>query len=427
MTTVSRWFPAALLLACLQFAAAAAQARNPDSLPTPFGVRFHAAQLPVAEALPPRQSTPEEDAWEQRVREVEYRNGPYGQGIAETLLDAGNYFASRGDFQNALSYWRRSVHLVRVNEGLYSPLQLPALNSQLDIYLRLGDFEAADGVKSYLFFLARRQYPEGDPALVAATVDWLEWRRQQWLRAPNGDEPRPLLTLWRQLDQRTREDDTRTLSLAELAPLTYAQIDLLYVVSTEDFGIDRETEMMLGRGGASADAALDLDKAQIQALQESAYARGRKRLELLLERAAEADDTLELARANRVLGDWHLWYGSSKRAAPHYRDSWQQLAALQRLDLQQAWYGAPVELPAGNIMWAPRSPLEADNSVTVLARFDVDARGRPRNVESMPLDPEREARAVRLTRLLRGSRMRPRLDAGEMVDTTALEREYRVP
>ena len=427
MTIVSRYFPAALLLLCMPLAAATAQARNPDSLPTPFGVRFHAADVPVAEPLPPRQSTPEEDAWEQRVREVEYRNGPYGQGIAETLLDAGNYFASRGDFQSALSYWRRSVHLVRVNEGLYSPLQLPALNSQLETYLRLGDYEAADGVKSYLFFLARRQHPQGDPALMAATVDWIEWRRQQWLRSPNADEPRPLLTLWRQLDQQTREDDTRTLALEELAPLTHAQIDLLYVVSAEDFGIDRETEMMLGRGAANADAALDLDRAQIQALQDSAYPRGRKRLELLLERAAEAGDLLEQARAHRALGDWHLWYGSSKRAAPHYRDSWRQLDELQRLDLQHAWYGAPVELPAGNIMWAPRSPLEGDDSVPVVARFDVDARGRPRNVESEPRDPEREARAVRLTRLLRGSRMRPRLDAGEMVDTTALEREYRVP
>ncbi len=418
---------AVTLTATLLLATVAAQARDRNALPTPFGVRFYPADVPVAEPLPPRQGTPEEDAWEQRVREAEYRNGPYGQGIAETLLDAANYFASRGDYQSALSYWRRSVHLVRVNEGLYSPLQLPALQSQLDTYLRLGDYEAADGVKSYLYFLARRRYPEGDPSLVAATVDWIEWRRRQWLRSPNPEEPRPLLTLWRLLDQQTREDETHTLSLEELAPLTYAQIDLLYVVGSEDFGIDRETEMMLGRGAASADAALDLDRAQIQAMQDSSYARGRKRLELLLERAGEAGDTLEQARANRALGDWHLWYGSSKRAAPHYRESWHQLDTLERPDLQQAWYSAPVELPAGDIMWVPRSALEGDKSVPVTARFDVDARGRPRNVETEPRDPEREARAVRLNRLLRGSRLRPRLEAGEMVETIALEKEYRVP
>ncbi len=402
------------------------EARDPDSLPTPFGVDFHAPDVPVAEPLPPRRSAPESDAWEQRIREAEYADGPYGQNIAETVLDAANYFAGRGDYRTALALWRRSVHLVRVNEGLYSPLQLPTLKRQLDVYLRLGDYQSAEEVKSYLYFLARQHYPPGDPALLAATLDWIEWRRQQWLRAPNPDQPKPLMSLWRELSRLTKEDDTRVLSLAELAPLTYAQIDLLYVIGTTDFGIDRETEMMLGRGAAAAEAALDIDRAQAQALQDAGSARGRKRLELLLERAAEAGDIMEQARANRVLGDWYLWNGSSKRAAPHYRASWQQLAELGELDLQREWYAGPVELPAGNIMWVSQS-AEGSNSVPVIARFDVDARGRPRNVETVPLDPAREAYGFRLTRLLRDSRFRPRLESGEMVATKGLERKYRVP
>ncbi len=408
-----------------------ADARDHRSLPSPHGERFYAATLPQTlpglEPLPPRQSAPETEAWKQRIREAEYANGPYGQGIAETLLDAANYFASRGDYLSALAHWRRSVHLVRVNEGLYSPLQLPALSSQLDMHLRLGDFESAGEVKSYLYFLARRHYEPGDPELVAAAVDWIEWRRQQWLRAPNPEQPRDLLSLWRELDRHTREDESRVLGLSELAALTYAQINVLYVVGTEDFGIDRETEMMLGRGPASADAALDIDRAQIQALQDAAYARGRQRLELLLERAAEAGDGLEQARANRALGDWYLWHGSSRRAAPHYRDSWHQLQALSLPELQQEWYASPMELPADNVMWVPPSPLEGDGSARVLARFDVDERGRPRGVETEPVDPERDAQAIRLTRLLRDSRFRPRLEAGEMVVTRSLEREYRVP
>ncbi len=401
--------------------------RDPDSLPAPFGVRFHAPYVPVVEPLPPRQSAPETDAWEQRIRAAEYSNGPYGQGIAETLQDAANYFVSRGDFPTALAHWRRAVHLIRVNEGLYSPLQLPALARQLDIYLRLGDFEAADEIRSYQYFLARRQYPPGDPALVAATLDWLEWRRLQWLREPDGEEPRPLLSLWRELDRLTSEEAILSLELADLARLTYAQIELLYVVGTTDFGIDRETEMMLGGAAARNDAALDIDRAQAQALQDAAFARGRSRLELLLELLDAAGETLEQARANRTLGDWYQWYGSSRRAAPHYRESWQQLEQLGRLDLQREWYGAPVELPAGNIMFVPPSPLDEGSSVAVLARFNVDERGRPRQVETEPLDPERDAQSIRLTRLLRDGRFRPRLEAGEMVETVGLVREYRVP
>lgn len=419
---------AGLVLALLS---ADAEARDRRSLPAPHGERFYSASLPQTlpglEPLLPRRSAPETDAWEQRIREAEYANGPYGQGVAEILLDAANYFASRGDYRSALAHWRRSVHLVRVNEGLYSPLQLPALHSQLDTHLRLGDFESAGEVKSYLYFLARRRYAPGDPELVAATVDWIEWRRQQWLRDPNPEQPRELLSLWRELDRHTREDEEKTLGLPELAALTYAQIEVLYVIATGDFGIDRETEMMLGRGAASADAALDIDRAQIQALQDAAYARGRQRLELLLERAVAAGDVAEQARANRALGDWYLWYGSSKRAAPHYRDSWNQLAQLGELDLQREWYAAPVELPAGNVMWVPPSPQDGEPDALVVARFDVDARGRARNVDTEPLNPDKEAQGFRLTRLLREGRFRPRLESGEMVEVTGLEREYRVP
>jgi hypothetical protein len=50
------------------------------------------------------------------------------------------------------------------------------------------------------------------------------------------------------------------------------------------------------------------------------------------------------------------------------------------------------------------------------------ATSRPR-----PLDLAREAYGFRLTRLLRDGRFRPRLESGEMVETKALEREYRVP
>lgn len=415
------------LLAALLLPAGLAHGRGPDSLPTPFGARFYAADVPAAEPLPPRLGTPEADDWERRIREAEFANGPYGDGIAETLMDAANYFASRGDYSNAISYWRRSVHLVRVNEGLYSPLQLPALNQQLETYLRLGDWESAGEVKSYLYFLARKRYADDAPARLAASLDWYEWQRKQWLRDPNPEKPALLMSLWRELGRRTQEDDDQRLALEELESLTHAQLNLLYVVGTTDFGIDREIEMMLGRGAASAEAALDIDRAQAQSLQDAAYGRGRARLELLLERAAEAGDVMMQARANRSLGDWYQWNGSSRRAAAHYRESWRQLSELGERDLQREWYSAPVELPAGNILWLPTSPLEPDNSVPLVASFRVDARGRPRDVEARPLDPARTAQAIRLTRLLRDSRFRPRLVDGEMVDTEGLVREYRVP
>ena len=117
-----------LLIALGGIASANAALDNPD-VPTPFGVKFYAADAPGPNILPPLRSAPEGEAWEQRIREGEYANGPYGAGLSETLQDAGNYFYSRGDYREAISQWRRAVHLTRVNEGLYSERQLPTLKT----------------------------------------------------------------------------------------------------------------------------------------------------------------------------------------------------------------------------------------------------------------------------------------------------------
>ena len=72
------------------------------------------------------------------------------------------------------------------------------------------------------------------------------------------------------------------------------------------------------------------------------------------------------------------------------------------------------------------TPEAAADSAVVLARFDVSARGRPRAIETEPREPEDKGSALRLHRMLRDTRFRPRLENGEPVATPGLELEYRV-
>ena len=95
--------------------------------------------------------------------------------------------------------------------------------------------------------------------------------------------------------------------------------------------------------------------------------------------------------------------------------------------LREAWFAEPVELPADGILWdGAASPAEFADSARVSARFDVNRRGKPLNIETEAVDPEEKGRAIRLYRLLRDSRFRPRLDNGEPVAATGLRREYRI-
>lgn len=417
--------PVAGTIAVLLLALSLPQTLARDNSPAAVGDRYFPADIPPPPVLPPLQSAPEAAAWEARITEAQYSGGPYAPRLSETLQDAGNYFYSRGDYRGAIEHWRRAVYLTRINDGLYTELQLPILQRLLDTYLEMGDFDSADAIQSYLYRLRRLYHEPRDLEYIEATVAWVDWRRQQWLRGPRGTEPDELLSLWRLLDRQSRESDEDPLGAEQLEPLVYAQLEMLQVIGAANFGLDREAELLLG--GRPGDLGADIDTEQAKQLQDSAYSRGRKRLELLLERMAEAGDLEGQARAQLALGDWHVWNDAPQRAADSYRACWALLDAAGQVDLRREWFDQPVALPANGALWAGPGTQEAyAESAVVQARFTVTRRGRVEAIDTEARDPERDGSAIRLHRLLRGSRFRPRLENGVPVDTEQVLREYRV-
>ncbi len=437
--------------------------------PTPYGLRFYRTDAPAPAPLPPRQSAPEADAWKARIVEQEYLAGPYGAELSETLQDAGRYFYERGDFDAAIEQWRRAVHLLRVNEGLYSQRQLPLLERLRDTYLARGDIESADEIESYLWFLSRQYYQPGDPDRLEALLRWQNWLRQQWLRNPNPSQPRALLMQWRDLSERIQDAENaaelsandmsatngapmRTdstfeknraasrapslqLSARQLEALTQAQLNVLYVTSITDLGLGRDTQMILGANRGRTDPLDEpsVEQTQVRNMQESAYARGRARLRRLLDRFIEARDWQGRARTLLALGDWHLWFDQPRRAQQSYKAVWQVLEARRgesqsiALALQQEWFSAPVELPVNQPFRIESVTYpEYQSQRNVEARFGVTDRGRVVDLQTTSGSDENNDAAEMLYRQMRGMRFRPRMIGGEAVATPDIIRRYRV-
>ncbi|MEM0955704.1 MAG: hypothetical protein AAGI24_16300 [Pseudomonadota bacterium] len=402
------------------------------SVPTAYGDRFYDAAQPVPEALPPRQGAPEADAWQQRIRDKTYESGPYGPGIAETVEDAGRYFLSRGDYNTAIQQWRRAVHLIRVNDGLYSQRQLPLLERLLETYLALGDYERADETESYLHFLSQKNYAEDDSEQLQATLRWLNWQRQQWLRNPDVTQPRLLLQQWRMLTELVKERDAEEstlakLTLAEREALVQAQLSVLLLASATDFGLDRETDLLMGSRMGDRPQQLTMEETQIRNLQESGYSRGRGRLQRLLARQRKGGDKAAQARTLLALGDWHIWFDSPGRAAERYRESWDLLTETGDVEQRQRWFGAPVELPENGVFWAgPGTLPEYEAQALLQIQFDVTPQGRVRELALIDTPEQESGRASVLLRQMRSMRFRPRLADGEAVITPDVVRSYRV-
>lgn len=402
-------------------------ARERGNLPTPYGRDF--IRVDALESLPqvPLQSAPEAEALLGRIEQEQWRSGPYGPGLTETLLNAANYLQSRGDYARVVPLLRRAVHVTRINDGLYSDLQLPLLQGLLDNYLRQGDLDGADEVQAGLFNLSRRNYQPGDIAYIKASVAYGNWQRKRWLLEPDPESSVRLYDNWRLLDRQMPVEASAPLPLALLTSLIYAQLQFLYLVDASDFGLDQQTEMMLGRQYSRSQQPPDLSQIHMQYLQKIANSRGRQRLELLIVQLAENGEPVAWAEAEKRLGDWHMWQGERRRAAEHYRKAWALLTAAGEEQQRGQWFDEPTELPAEEALYGgARAGWEAPESEPVTVEFTVSARGKAREIDTRIEDETRKGASYRVSRLLRNTRFRPRLEAGEMVETTGVVREYQV-
>ncbi len=395
-------------------------------MPTPYGRDF--IRVEALETFPqvPLQSAPEAEAFLARVEQEQGRSGPYGQGLSESLLDAANYFQSRGDFQRVGPLLRRAVHVTRINDGLYSALQLTLLQGLLANYLRQGDLGRADEIQAWLYNLHRRINQPGDDAYIQASVAYSNWRRKHWLLEPDAESSDRLYDIWRLLDRQMPAEDSVALPPALLTSLVHAQLQLLYLVDASDFGLDQQTEMMLGSQYARQQQP-DIAKSHMQYLQKMAYSKGRQRLELLIARLEESGEPIAQAEAEKQLGDWYMWHGKRRQAAERYRKAWALLTAAGEEQQRSQWFDEPTELPAEEALYGgARAGWVLPESGPVTAEFTVSARGKAREIDTRIEDEAHQGASRRVQRLLRNTRFRPRLEAGEMVETTGVVREYQV-
>jgi hypothetical protein len=63
----------------------------------------------------------------------------------------GQHHYRRGDLDQSIAVYRRALHLIRVNDGLSSPRQIPVLLKMAGIYRSTGDLLSLGDVYQYYY------------------------------------------------------------------------------------------------------------------------------------------------------------------------------------------------------------------------------------------------------------------------------------
>lgn len=383
-----------------------------------------AALLPP---LPDGSEAPAEgelEALRGRLAALEAEGGPYAGGLEEPLAALGRALAARGRYGEAVALYRRALHVLRVNDGLYGEAQKPLLAALLGIYRAAGDFAALD--EQYPWFY--RVYGNGQPPLTGLRLDaalaYQRWQREA-LRRDLGDGTRRLLALL--------DDGAELLDRAAADPaagwdarraLALSQLNNLYLLEDrvapppEDYPGLRAPDPFQRNELFTGDPQQD----RLQAQRRTAQADGRRLLEEL---AAEAPDPLARAEVLVALGDWQQWHGRESAAAEAWQAAIDGLLRAGEAVQVAALFSEPRELPANGVFWQPPAAGAEAPGPVVAARFTVTERGRAREV-AVETVTGRDSARIGVARALRRMRFRPAFVDGAPVVTEGVERFYEV-
>ena len=384
---------------------------------------------PLQNLTPGDSRSPQEDGdYQRQVAALEEQGGPYADALAEPLAGLGRNYRLNGDMEEALRLYRRALHVVRVNDGLYSERQIPILRELLDVYRVSGQMQSLDERYDYYFRLYGRGRPPFTDIRLRAALGYLRWQREAVRLEIDDDDSRRLLALY-QLNGEILQAVAVDPSVAWhwRRDLTLSQLRNLYLVEDrfspgiETRGVAPETPLRPGEWSQQ-----DFDKKRLVMIQRGALSRGTRMLQDLIAATTGTTERTELARLHLAQGDWYQWHGSDKLAGEQYQRVVQLLSQSGHQGLLQEWLGQPVELPDNGAFWQSRSAAEDDRQVVVSMRYDVSARGRASNLQAAVSDPKDEGLASRLKRKLAHIRFRPRWASGTPESVLQVQRDYQL-
>lgn len=353
------------------------------------------------------------------ISRIESQSGAYAADLPEQMLSLGLALQQQDRHGEAITAFKRGVHLARINNGLYCPEQVPLLQGEITSSLALGQYARADELQKYLYRVQVRGMTGGEER-AAALMQQATWQFNAYRRGLEPQGAARLVSMW-DLYRMAWNDISKVEGDAspKLLPPLYGLLRTQYLVTSHN---------PADRRSGFAGSRMDVDANRFYTFRSQNYELGKSvALSIynvqLNARGKQSDEAIE---ALVTMGDWDLWNGKREQAVATYQLALAELAGRDDAQQQeQRLFGDPVPLPDMNGL-RPLPPAVGADEGNLLVEFGVDSRGETIDVERLDANESIDSTAVRLMRMLRKVRFRPRFQAGQPVETRKLVRAYDI-
>jgi len=363
--------------------------------------------------------------YEKLIDELEGSGGVYQVQLSEVLLGLGLAYRSLNQHTDAIAVLKRSLHITRVNDGLYSIDQLPILEQMIQTNTDLEDWESLDQNYQYLYWINRRIHGENDLELLSVIDRVGSWH----INAYNLDADK---TPFKHLidadnlfahaieiiDKQNNPYDPRLINPLYGVALTNYQM-ATHVSSDFDF-----EEIKFSSRRSSRYRQLIEEQQARQDIIHASYVTGKKAMIRILDIYANNPELPPDSHAIALVhtADWYMLFNKRNIAIRTYEQAY-ALLNESAADIDKL-FGQPRTLPAITLPITYKKE-KTEKHGTVIASFDVSETGRARNIQIIESDPaESISLRRRAKKSIATSRFRPRFENGSPVKTTNVTIRY---
>lgn len=341
--------------------------------------------------------------------------GAYSASLADPVGELGKLYLSLCNHPAALNAHRNALQIIRVNEGLLSPAQIPYLYALAESYEAIGDFRSAQQALRSVF----RVHDMGQGLLNAAalrdSLAYFQRARSIFIDPRSRGEINLFFEAFNDtehmLDTQLERDD---LDYATREALSLSHLRNLYLLLGTDF------VSMSGVSGDATSPAVGF----MQRSQMLTYGKGRTLLEDLLPRA-EGQSRATKAKLYFRLGNWQQWNAKWGQACDSYVQAWEFADGSDGAALRKKM-ARPAELPEDGELWRSLLDPAITVSATVRASYRVSPKGDVSRVDAITENEGSSGLAARVTRWLRDSHARPAVIDGSCVEGELVGRRYHL-
>ncbi len=363
-------------------------------------------------------------AYQAQIDEIERRDGTEHIDLLEPHVGLG--FAAKRDldYAAAAAAFAQALYLERVHKGLENADQIALIEQLIECQKAVHDWGAANKSLTLMAWVNERNRERSRAAYLSTLRKLANWH----IHASDED---PTVSEYEHLRAALDHIDSALASAADENAIE--TLEWYYLKAGADYRATRLFSAEVARDFHQVNAPSYVafqdfefgDAIYARNRMTQHYASGIGALKSARAIAATTGDADDFVRATLKLADWHQLFGRTQSSAELYAEA-NRLAANAGMSLSQSHRRLPDFIGQHDQLQAN---ARADRKVRyVHTRFDVDRKGRARNVEILEINPPGAQRLGRQARAqLKATRFRPRFEDQGPQETTGVELRFVFP